>query len=199
MQRCIVRANKSEQCSTKNGIFPNISGNFPLEIEKDKEIDKEKDIDIEIEIEEEDGGAHNLAPHSEKTDFDKSSFSIPTSEEVALYAKERGSNVDTDKFYDHYTAVGWMMGNAPMRDWRAAFRKWEKSERPAVSAAPAESGKAPKEKSGKGIWRGRAGDELDYDPEALMEKDSSFDTEDFFQAALRRSYGEDYDKIVKNI
>ena len=62
MQRCIVRANKSEQCSTKNGIFPNISGNFPIEIEKDKEIDKEKDIDIEIEreSEKEAGGAHNL-------------------------------------------------------------------------------------------------------------------------------------------
>lgn len=64
MHRYIVRANKSEQCSTKNGIFPNISGNFPIEIEKDKETDK--DIYIDREIEEENGGAHNLAPHTRK-------------------------------------------------------------------------------------------------------------------------------------
>jgi hypothetical protein len=30
---------------------------------------------------------------------------------------------------DYYTARGWMLGKAKMKDWRAAVRTWEKNQR----------------------------------------------------------------------
>lgn len=52
-------------------------------------------------------------------------FVPPTLEEVKSYCQERGNGVDADKWYDHYLAVGWKVGKNPMKDWKAAVRKWE--------------------------------------------------------------------------
>ena len=52
---------------------------------------------------------------------------IPTLEEVAAYCRERRSRVDPQHFVDHYTANGWMVGRTPMRDWKAAVRRWEQN------------------------------------------------------------------------
>lgn len=54
------------------------------------------------------------------------SFKPPTLEEVKSYCLERGNNVDCDRFVDHYTAKGWMIGKNKMKDWKAAVRTWEK-------------------------------------------------------------------------
>lgn len=56
-------------------------------------------------------------------------FSPPTQQEVADYIREKGySNVDVERFIDHYTANGWMVGKNKMKDWKAAVRNWERSE-----------------------------------------------------------------------
>lgn len=52
-------------------------------------------------------------------------FVKPTIEEVAAYCQERGGIVDPQRWYDHYTANGWMVGKSPMQDWKAAVRNWE--------------------------------------------------------------------------
>ena len=54
-------------------------------------------------------------------------FVPPTVEEVSLYCRERGNRVDPQKFVDHYTSNGWMVGKTPMKDWKAAVRNWEKN------------------------------------------------------------------------
>lgn len=53
-------------------------------------------------------------------------FVPPTLEEVKNYCQERNNGVDPNKWYDHYTAVGWKIGKNPMKDWKAAVRGWEK-------------------------------------------------------------------------
>lgn len=53
-------------------------------------------------------------------------FSPPSVAEVATYCRERGSAVDPEAFVDFYAAKGWKVGNAPMKDWRASVRTWEK-------------------------------------------------------------------------
>ena len=54
---------------------------------------------------------------------------------------------DARAFFDHYSARGWMMGGAPMRDWRAAFRSWlAKKSRFGESAAPAAPAQPREEK-----------------------------------------------------
>lgn len=54
-------------------------------------------------------------------------FVKPTLEDVTAYCTERGKGVDPQKWYDHYTANGWMVGKNPMKDWKAAVRTWERS------------------------------------------------------------------------
>ena len=52
-------------------------------------------------------------------------FTPPTLEQVADYCKERGNNIDPQRFVDHYTSNGWMVGRTKMKDWKAAVRTWE--------------------------------------------------------------------------
>ena len=51
----------------------------------------------------------------------------PSLEEVKEYCRQRGNNVDAERFLDYYTANGWVQGRGkPIKDWRAAVRTWEK-------------------------------------------------------------------------
>ena len=51
-------------------------------------------------------------------------FSPPSVEDVREYCKEKGYNVDPERFVDYYTSNGWKVGSNPMKDWKAAVRKW---------------------------------------------------------------------------
>ena len=53
-------------------------------------------------------------------------FQPPLIEDVKKYCLERNKGVDPDKWIDHYTANGWMVGKVKMKDWKAAVRTWEK-------------------------------------------------------------------------
>ena len=55
-------------------------------------------------------------------------FTPPTLEQVQTYCRERGTNVDAEKFVDFYTSKGWKVGNQPMKDWKAAVRTWERGQ-----------------------------------------------------------------------
>jgi len=55
---------------------------------------------------------------------------------VAAYVRERGSGVDPQGFIDFYASKGWLVGKAPMKDWKAACRnaeKWERWSKPMQS------------------------------------------------------------------
>ena len=55
-----------------------------------------------------------------------SRFYPPTLDEIKAYCLERRNLVDPDRFYDFYSAKGWMVGKNKMKDWKAAVRTWEK-------------------------------------------------------------------------
>ena len=55
-------------------------------------------------------------------------FTPPTLEEVISYCKERNNSVDPQKWYDFYSAKGWMIGKNKMKDWKAAVRTWERGD-----------------------------------------------------------------------
>lgn len=84
-------------------------------------------------------------------------FAPPTLEEVKAYCAERKNSVDAERFIDYYTSNGWLVGKNKMKDWKAAVRTWERN---------GFSDKAPKNASGA---------------------NGSFDTDDFFNAALKKS------------
>jgi hypothetical protein len=52
----------------------------------------------------------------------------PTRDDVVAYCAERGNGVDPEQWFDHYESNGWRVGRNPMKDWKAAVRKWEKTE-----------------------------------------------------------------------
>ena len=64
-------------------------------------------------------------------------FVKPTVEEVAAYCAERHNNIDPEAFVDFYDSKGWKVGSAPMKDWKAAVRTWEKRHKDDEGATPA--------------------------------------------------------------
>lgn len=78
---------------------------------KDKTKDKTKD---------------NSLPPNGVSDTRAKRFTPPTLDDVSAYIRERGSNVDAQRFLDFYTAKGWMVGKNRMKDWKATVRTWEK-------------------------------------------------------------------------
>lgn len=58
----------------------------------------------------------------------------PTFQMVKEYALERQAagrpTVDPQRFFDYYESKGWMVGKGRMKDWQAAFRNWERTEKP---------------------------------------------------------------------
>ena len=67
-------------------------------------------------------GNTNKNDKNDKNDI----FIPPTLEEVVSYCKERNNSVDPQKWYDFYSAKGWMIGKNKMKDWKAAVRTWER-------------------------------------------------------------------------
>ena len=82
--------------------------NLPSKSSYDKDKDKDKDKDESI------ARARRFTP--------------PTLDDVLAYIRERGSDVDPQRFLDFYASKGWMVGKNPMKDWKAAVRTWEKRE-----------------------------------------------------------------------
>jgi len=62
-------------------------------------------------------------------DKNNNTFKKPTVEEVRAYCQERNNNVDPETFVDFYESKNWMIGKNKMKDWKAAVRTWERSDK----------------------------------------------------------------------
>ncbi|WAK79768.1 hypothetical protein [Flavonifractor phage Chenonceau] len=60
------------------------------------------------------------------TESKRKVFVPPTVDEVREYCLARKNGIDPQEFVDYYSARGWMLGKAKMKDWKAAVRTWEK-------------------------------------------------------------------------
>lgn len=101
-----------------------------------------------------------VEPEPQKTKKKREVFQKPTREEVAAYCLAELYEIDVGAFMDHYDACGWVVGrNKPMKDWKAAVRQWARRDKADISAANKES-----------------------------ESKGSFDTDEFWAAAVARSY-----------
>lgn len=108
-----ARQGKTQQAISNDNKTQQTATNLPKEKDKEKEKDKDKDKKKEVAA--------------------LRRFTPPTVDEVRAYCTERGNGVDPERFVDFYASKGWRVGNQPMRDWKAAVRTWEKSERHADS------------------------------------------------------------------
>jgi hypothetical protein len=48
---------------------------------------------------------------------------------VKEYCRERNNGIDAEAFIDFYESKGWFIGKNKMKDWKAAVRTWERTER----------------------------------------------------------------------
>ena len=75
--------------------------------------------------------ADNKASRKGKKTTEKAEkrFIPPTVEQVEQYCIERNNTVDAQKFVDFYESKGWFVGKNKMKDWKAAVRTWENTEK----------------------------------------------------------------------
>ena len=96
--------------------------------EEDAEAPTDTYIDTTIDT-------NNTNNYRENRNDSKKRFAVPTVEEVDAYCRERGNNVDAQRFVDFYASKGWRIGKEPMRDWRACVRTWERNGRDRVDVS----------------------------------------------------------------
>jgi hypothetical protein len=68
--------------------------------------------------------------NNDKNDKKERNIIPPTLEMLISYQEERRTNVNVNKFFNHYEAKNWMIGKNKMKDWQAAYRTWEPEVKP---------------------------------------------------------------------
>ena len=79
-------------------------------------------------------------------------FSPPSIDEVKSYVLEKGYQVDAEQFFDFYQSKGWYVGKNKMKDWRAAVRNRERTEKGKLygtGATNRQTGSTPQERYGE--------------------------------------------------
>ena len=54
-------------------------------------------------------------------------FVKPTVEEVAAYVRQKGYNIDAERFWNYYESKGWVIGRNKMKSWKSACVTWMKN------------------------------------------------------------------------
>lgn len=68
---------------------------------------------------------HLSVPQQNKKDeYTVLPFVPPTELDVREYVFSLGKHIDVRKFLDYNRSRGWMVGQSPMQDWKAAVRNW---------------------------------------------------------------------------
>lgn len=107
----------------ENGAYTELSEPaYDLDTECIQDVSK---LDTQVSIGKVSIGKESIEDIADKPQKTKR-FSPPSVEEVKEYCKERGNNVDAERFVDYYTSNGWHVGKNPMKDWKAAVRTWER-------------------------------------------------------------------------
>lgn len=109
-----------------------------------------------------------------KTEMDPENGTPPPMQPVDVDVRQvrslcRKYGVDEDEFIASYASRGWTIAGEPIRDMEALIRK-----------------------CGENAKKKRAGAAAQAPPARQLEQ-SSFDSDEFMLAALRRTYGEDVD------
>ena len=99
-------------------------------------------------------------------------------DEVREYCNQNGYRVDPAEFFDYYEGNGWKTGVNIVQDWYAVLRTWHRRSEQKSKKSSSKANKNTSQSS------------------ALGQPGSTFNTNDFFDAALRRTFG---DELVDQI
>lgn len=137
------------------------------EVREGKDRDRDR-LDQSMDRE----GDTDAAPAQKKPK--KKEFVPPTVDDVREYCREKGlSTIDPEYFVKFYTESDWIKANGkPVQNWKSTVLTWAQRDKERGYDTPKPAAKPQ--------------------PSA-----TSFDTEDFFDAALQRTYGENW-QMFKN-
>ena len=99
------------------------------------DIDIDNDIDIDKEKKEKEKKASGR-------------FIPPTLEEVEVYIKEKGYNVNAEQWWNFYASKGWMIGKNKMVRWKNAIATWNTKSKEQENGATNRSGAARQYEAG---------------------------------------------------
>lgn len=85
---------------------------------KEKEMEKEKEKENENEREK----------YTAELPPSPTPFSPPSVDDVREYFNKRGYGTEPERFVSYYAARGWMSGQTPISDWRAAADSWHRAD-----------------------------------------------------------------------
>ena len=54
-------------------------------------------------------------------------FVKPTVEEIKEYVRQKGYNIDAERFWNYYESKGWVIGRNTMKSWKSACVTWMKN------------------------------------------------------------------------
>ena len=54
-------------------------------------------------------------------------FVKPTVEEIEEYVRQKGYNIDAERFWNYYESKGWVIGRNTMKSWKSACVTWMKN------------------------------------------------------------------------
>lgn len=124
-------------------------------------------------------GTNNINKNKKENTIYIKEGDSPDLQEILEYIWKKQSYVDPEKFYDYYESRGWKRKSGkPIDDWRKLVDEWDEREKRTQQAKP-----SPVATAGAGTAK---------PPKNAPTGESSFDVDDFFAAAVKRSY-EDLD------
>ncbi len=115
----IDKNNKRYENGTRGGRKPN--DNQTITKTEPKCISSKPNVNVNDNV--------NDTKENTLTSVKEKRFAPPTPEDVREYCREKGLNVDTDRFVDFYESKNWYVGKNKMKDWKAAVRNWARSQR----------------------------------------------------------------------
>ena len=111
----------------------------------------------------------------------------PTKEEIEKYAHEEGlTHVDLNRFYSYYSATDWHTPTGSPIRWQSKLRDWDLEDR----KRPSPKRSAPNHAASNHASPPRSSPRAA--PAREKGSEHSFDVDDFFSAALARSYGDSF-------
>ena len=122
MAKPLIDANNKKHENGKKGAeFGKLGGRPKKEtpIKPQENPNRTPNVNVDVNVNE------NIKESEEK----KPRFYPPTLEELKKYIADNKYNVDPERFIDYYTANGWTVGKNRMKDWKAAVRNWDRSQK----------------------------------------------------------------------
>ena len=122
MAKPLIDANNKKHENGKKGAeFGKLGGRPKKETPKKPQENPNQTPNVNVDV--------NVNENIKESEEKKPRFYPPTLEELKKYIADNKYNVDSERFIDYYTANGWTVGKNRMKDWKAAVRNWDRSQK----------------------------------------------------------------------